>query len=151
MTQKLTLIRKGNDNIFLNQERNCYICNQNFQFDEYKEIYHYLGTLYNPVESFFNLLEKKCNSLYFSRINLAKYWKKLTNKVLCPQCLLNLNQAHKLTRSCFKCGKNITFNECYLTKFNKGYSREDLMSHWINPILQFFCCSCYKKMVQTSK
>ncbi|MFX0069735.1 MAG: hypothetical protein ACFFAO_01465 [Candidatus Hermodarchaeota archaeon] len=125
--------------------RNCFICHESVTFSEYKKMHQYLSSFDNPVESFFNILDSKEDYLFNQGLDILRVWKNLKYKVFCPKCLLDYKSAYNYKRNCIKCGREITFRECYCSPLNKGYSKEDLMIYWINPLIQYYCCSCYKK------
>ena len=142
--KKFTIRKRKKDKINLKESRSCFICHQVFHFNEYKNIYLYLSSIKNPVENFFNTLNNKGEFNFNADINIPKIWRNSKNKVFCPSCLIDFKHAYNLKRKCIKCGKEITFLECCWSSFNKSYSKEELMIYWINPVLQFFCCYCYK-------
>ncbi|HEY0087452.1 MAG TPA: hypothetical protein VGB37_01340, partial [Candidatus Lokiarchaeia archaeon] len=119
--------------------------------DEYKEIFLYLSTFDDPIENFFKLLNSERDLVCSSSVNLKKTWKNLKKKIFCPRCLLNFKHAYDLTRRCVRCGREISFSDCSWSNFNKKYSREELMEYWINPIIQFYCCSCYREEKKSFK
>lgn len=129
----------------LDERRSCSICNEKFNFNEYKNIYIYLSSLKNPVENFFNIIKNKGEFKFIPGVNMTKMWKKSSNKVFCPSCLMDFKNAYNLNRTCLKCGKKITFLECCWSSLNKQFLKEELMVYWINPLIQFYCCSCYKQ------
>ena len=145
MLKNLFLPKNKMNKISLSDKRSCSICHEKFYFDEFKNIYQYLSSFNNPVESFFNILNNQDQFKFIPDINISKTWKNLKNKVFCPSCLVDFKHAYNLKRKCLKCEKEITFLECSWSSFNKNFSQEELMRYWINPILQFYCCSCYKK------
>ncbi len=142
--------KKKNNKISLNESRSCSICHERFYFNEFKNVYHYLSSYNNPVESFFNILNNKDQFKFIPDIDISKTWKNLKHKVFCPSCLVDFKHAYNLKRKCIDCEKEITFLECSCSSFNKNFSQEALMRYWINPLLQFYCCSCYKKKIETS-
>ena len=150
MLEKFALIKKKKDKISLNSPRTCFICHHKLHFKEYKNIYLYLSSLKNPVENFFNILNNKGEFQFIPDINITKIWKDPNNKVFCPSCLIDFKYAYNLKRTCVKCGKEITFLECCWSSLNKNFLKEELMVYWINPLLQFYCCSCYKKQKSKS-
>ena len=145
MLKSLNQSKKKNKKVSLSERRSCFICHEMFFFNEFKNIYQYLSSFNNPVESFFNILNNKDQFKFIPGIDTSKTWKNLKYKVFCPSCLVDFKQAYNLKRKCVNCEKEITFLECCCSSYNNNFSQEALMRYWINPLLQFYCCSCYKK------
>ncbi|MFX1338597.1 MAG: hypothetical protein ACFFDK_08300, partial [Promethearchaeota archaeon] len=54
-----SLILQKKKKISLTEKRSCFICREKFYYNEFKNIYRYLSSFNNPVESFFNILNNK--------------------------------------------------------------------------------------------
>lgn len=51
---------------------------------------------------------------------------------------------HKISRKCWKCERPLYFYE--FSNSNLRLSEERLKKLWENSYLEFFCCSCFKKL-----
>ena len=59
-----------------------------------------------------------------------------------------LTDTQKIIRKCFKCSRSLYFSEFSST--NSELSKERLIELWENTNLEFYCCSCYKKLLDNS-
>lgn len=147
----MTILKKQKHEISLKEERSCYSCHQKFNFEEYKEIYSLLNHFDNSTENFLKMLDISNEFIVPTEKGMDKTWRDLKYKILCPKCQLDFKQANNLVRRCVKCGRKITFVECYSSSLNENFPRQQLFNYWNNPILQFYCCSCFKKARESIK
>jgi small GTP-binding protein len=52
----------------------------------------------------------------------------------------------RFIRKCWKCGRDLFFHE-FCDSNNKLYNEERLLELWESPYLQFYCCACYKNLI----
>ncbi len=50
------------------------------------------------------------------------------------------------SKQCWKCDRKLNFDD--FCKINRSLSKESLETYWLNPSIEFFCCSCYRLMLK---
>ncbi|MFX1257247.1 MAG: Rab family GTPase [Promethearchaeota archaeon] len=62
----------------------------------------------------------------------------------------SIESHEKIIRKCWNCDRTIYFYEFHDTN-SRLISEERLLELWENPIIQFYCCSCFKKFYTIKK
>ena len=132
------------------ESKHCKICSRLVSFGEFAHIYKKLFNPNNKVEGFLNKLDKYKFSFFNSVISPKHYWKVKENSIYCPECLYQFYEAIHFNRSCFGCKRTISYIEALSSSYNKNVTKEDLLHYWFTPVIQFYCCSCFKKVMKNS-
>lgn len=78
--------------------------------------------------------------MFFKKFNNAVLWKKIEK-------LRNLiKQVKKFkARKCYRCQKDLNIYD-FLSDNYMDYSAAELLALWQNPLLEFYCCECFKHL-----
>ena len=132
-------------------KRNCSICGHPIIFAQFSKIYKKLFKTHNKVESFLHTIDKYDEYIFNKGFNLKKYWNNFKNQIYCSDCLYDFYDAIHYHRHCFECRKEIYFIEAFSASYNRGITIELLLNYWLDPVIEFYCCGCFKKQIKKLK
>lgn len=125
--------------------RTCSRCGDQVSFSQYSALYNRFCTPEPSVVSFLKISGPIRGFRFINGVNLKKIWRDQSKDVYCPLCLIDYNAAISTPRNCFKCKAEINLLEAVWTRANKGYTYDEVVNFWLNPIIEFFCCKCFKE------